>query len=304
MCPSANVVGSAGEISGQCNLRCGGEEHDQRQRATCDSAHGVNARLDKQLSGPGLRAEIARTDRRSAPAHATAHHRNAHRTAQQHAQQHAQKHAQHQPAPNSTAQHRTAQHSIAQHGTSRHLTAPHGTSRHLTAQHSTTEGRIPYMRLPSARASVQIVCAQRARSSNCTHSPNTLVSVSRFARVVPHRAVAAALAQLASRRAHTQVTAARARRRAVPRTHTSQMRGRACGAWGHARRGLPAPGFQIGSRVLPAPGQSLSQRGRKPIRGSRTKSAVRAQKEPNFPGASGTKPRRRANQKRLCTRGA
>ena len=48
-------------------------------------------------------------------------------------------------------------------------------------------------------------------------------------------------------RAHTQVTAARARRRAVPRTRTSQTRGRACGACGHARRVLPAHGFQIGS---------------------------------------------------------
>ena len=60
------------------------------------------------------------------------------------------------------------------------------------------------MRLPSARASVQIVCAQRARSSNCPHSPNTLVSVSRLARVVPHRAVAAALAQRVPARVPTR----------------------------------------------------------------------------------------------------
>ena len=57
------------------------------------------------------------------------------------------------------------------------------------------EGRILCMRLPSAHASVQIVGAQRARSSSGPHSPNALFSVSLHARV-SFRAVQSLRSQL------------------------------------------------------------------------------------------------------------
>ena len=219
MCPSANVVGAAGKISGQCNLRCGGEEHDQRQCATYASAHGANAQLDKQLSVPGLRAEIARTDRRSTSAHATAHHRNAHRTAQQHAQTRTKAR---------TAPQRTR-------NPLRGRQAQSATPRRQRLLLIDTHVSVPYVRKVShgggentihALAHGACLRADRVRRARALLELTALAKHAGL-RVAARPRRSAPCSRCSARssrpgaRAHTQVTAARARRRAVPQTRTS-----------------------------------------------------------------------------------